>query len=115
MALTLHLSPDEEAKLAAAARDLGLDPAEWLKRVALNSLPASEKGLCDLDATLRLSQLQTGTALMPQVSTRELFAKWAAEDVRMTDEERDTQDRLWEEIERDLLENRGLHLRRAGE
>lgn len=115
MNVTLHLSPEEEAKLAAAAREQGLDPAEWLKKIALNSLPAPENGLSDLDAKLRLSQLQTGTPLMPDIPTRELFAKWAEEDARLTDEERDAQDRLWEEIERGLLENRGLRLRRPGE
>jgi hypothetical protein len=33
----------------------------------------------------------------------------------MSDEEREAEDRLWEDLEKSLLENRRLHLRRIGE
>lgn len=39
---------------------------------------------------------------MPDVSTQTLFEMWAEEDARMTNEERDAEDRLWEKIEEGL-------------
>ena len=40
---------------------------------------------------------------MPDRSTADLFAEWARGDAHMTDEERDAEDRLWEEIEKELI------------
>ncbi len=35
---------------------------------------------------------------MPDVPTSTLFARWAEEDARMTNEEREAEDRLWQDF-----------------
>jgi hypothetical protein len=41
-----------------------------------------------------------------ETPTQALFRKWAEEDARMSDEEKDAEDRLWAEIEKGIQENR---------
>ena len=67
-----------------------------------------------VDAKLHRWQQQDGAALMPEISTQTLFAQWAEEDARMTDAEREEEDRLWENMEKGLADNNGLELRRLG-
>lgn len=101
--------PDEEIRLSAAARRNGLAPEEWLKQIALESLPDVPDGNNDeIDSKLRQRQERDGTALAPDVPARTLFAQWAEEDAQMTDEEREAEDRLWKEIEEVLAANRGV-------
>ena len=57
-------------------------------------------------AKLRLWQEQDGTILMPEFSAHELFAKWAEEDELMTNEEREAEDRLWDDFQKGINENR---------
>jgi hypothetical protein len=79
----------------------------------LPPIPAADNDT--LDTKLRQWQEQDGIALMPDVPTQTLFAQWAEEDSQMTDEERETEDRLWEDIEKGLAQNSGvLQLRRLG-
>ena len=110
--MRIDLTPHEKEQIYAAAKQIGLRPAEFVKRTTLEHLstapPTSEE---TLDAKLRRWQEQDGIALMPDIPTATLFAQWAAEDALMTDEERDAEDRLWEEIEKGLSENAGLRLR----
>ena len=40
-----------------------------------------------------------------ETPTQALFRKWAEEDVRMTEEEKEAEDRLWEDIEKGMGEN----------
>jgi chromosome condensin MukBEF MukE localization factor len=73
-------------------------------------------------ALLRRWQAQDNTPVVAagpeprpgETTTEALFRKWNEEDARMTDEEREAEDRLWREVEDGLAENRGLRLRRAG-
>src|SRR5437016_2309509 len=100
MNLIIDLTPSEEARLAAAAKQIGLAPAELVKKLVEEHLPAVPAADEDaLDAKLRQWQEQDGTALMPDVPTEILFAQWAEEDTHMTDEEREAEDRLWEDLE----------------
>jgi hypothetical protein len=39
MTLTIELTPDEEARLSAAAREAGIDAAECARRLLVESLP----------------------------------------------------------------------------
>lgn len=55
---------------------------------------------------LRQWQEQDGKVLMPDVPIRTLFAQWAEEDARMTDAEREAEDRLWQDIEKGLNQTR---------
>ena len=113
MNLLIPFTTAEEERLIAAARRSGVVPGEFIKRLTLERLPSlSAYPEANLDAKLRLWQEQDGTSLLPEVSTRTLFAQWAEEDARMTAEEREAEDRLWEGVERGLDENRGLLFRR---
>ena len=103
MSLTIELTSTEEARLSSAAQRTGLSPADLVKKLLSEHLPAdSLTEESELDAKLRGWQEQDGVKLMPEVSAQSLFAKWAEEDASMTDEERDAEDRLWEKIEEGL-------------
>jgi len=117
MNLTIDLSPTEEARLSAAAKQRGLDAAGLVKRLVEQHLPAIQViDASDLEAKLRKWQEQDGTKLTPDVSTQSLFAEWAEEDRSMTDEEREAEDRLWDDLEQGLTgAGRTVHLRRLTE
>ena len=103
MYIDIPFTPSEEARLSAAARQTGLTPGEWIKRLALERLPTTSVDVEEeIDAKLRQWQEQDGVKLMPDIPARELFAQWAEKDARMTDEEREAEDRLWEDIEKSL-------------
>ena len=116
MDVVIAFDPNEEARLYAAARQTGLTPANLIKRLALEHMPAVPANAEEeLDAKLHAWQQQDGTPLMPNVPAQTLFAQWDAEDANMTEEERETEARLWEDIEKGLAENnRILQLRRIG-
>ena len=114
MNLTIDLTPYEEAQISAAAKQTGLAPAAFVKKLVQEHLPTvpAEDG-DELDAKLRKWQEQDGTKLMPDVPTQTLFAQWADEDAQMTDEEREAEDRLWKDLEQGLTDDsRVLALRR---
>ena len=69
MTLTIHLTPFEEARLAATARKEGLEPAELARKFVTERLPPPA-----LDET--------------EDPTLALFAQWDREDAEMTPEER---------------------------
>jgi hypothetical protein len=78
MTLTIELTPSEEALLAAAAQQEGVDPAELVRKLVIERLPPlAERGL-DEDPTLAL------------------FAQWEQEDAAMTPGEVAEENRLWE-------------------
>lgn len=116
MNLIIDLTPSEEAQLSAAAKQTGLAPAELVKKLVKEHLPAAPAtDEDDLDAKLRKWQEQDGTKLMPDVPTQTLFAQWAEEDAQMTDAEREAEDRLWKDLEKGLTENSHvLQLRQLG-
>ena len=114
MTVIIDLTPIEEAQLSAAAKETGLDPTEFVKKLVRDHLPVLPLDKTDnkvdyeveeLDARLRRWQEQDGASLMPDVSTQSLFAQWAAEDAQMSDEEREAEDRLWEDLEKGHAEN----------
>jgi hypothetical protein len=101
--MEIDLTPTEAARLSAAARQAGLQPAELLKRLALEHLadvtaPAEEA----LDARLRQGQEQDGKPLAPDVPAWTLLAQWAEEDASMTDAERGAEGHLWEAFQQSL-------------
>ena len=98
--MQIELTPAEEARLSAAAKQNGLTPAEFIKRLALEHLPPiSTTAEDEIDAKLSQWQEQDGKTLMPDVATQELFAQWAEEDAHMTPEEQAENDRIYAEIE----------------
>ena len=86
MTLTIDLTPAEEARLAAAARRTGAEPAEVMRKLVAEHLPPAPEG--EEDPTLAL------------------FAQWDAEDARMTPEEAAEEQRLWERFEGGVNETR---------
>jgi hypothetical protein len=101
--MRIDLTPTEEARLSAAARQTGLTPAELVKRLAFENLPDVPATADDaVDARLSQWQEQDGKTLTPEIPTRTLFAQWAEEDTHMTDAERGAEDHLWEELQRSI-------------
>ena len=82
MTLTIDLSPTEEALIAAAARQKGLEPAALVKALVAEHLPAPVH--------------------VPEDPTLALFAQWAQEDAQMTPEEVAEENRTWEEFKTNL-------------
>jgi hypothetical protein len=105
--MQIDLTPTEEARLTAAARQNGVTPAEFVKRLALEHLSAVPITTEDaVDARLRQWQEQDGRTLTPDVPTQTLFAQWATEDARMTEAEREAEGRLWESFQQGINETR---------
>jgi hypothetical protein len=106
MSLIIDLTPSEEERLSAIAQETGLDLAELVKKLVEERLPVVAAATDDdLDAKLRKWQQQEGTKLRPDIPTGTLFARWAQEDEQMTHEEREKEDRLWNELEKLLAES----------
>lgn len=82
MTLTINLSPTEEALLAAAARQKGLDPAVLAKALVTEHLPEP--------------------VTLSEDSTLALFAQWAQEDAQMTPEEIAEENRTWEQLKANI-------------
>src|SRR5438445_491108 len=80
MTLTIELNPDEELRLAAAARHAGVDPAELARRLVVEHLPSIMGSGDEEDPTLAL------------------FAQWEAEDAQMTPAEIEEARREFEEF-----------------
>jgi hypothetical protein len=101
--MQIDLTPTEEARLSAAARQTGLTPAELVKRLAFENLPDIPATADDaVDARLRQWQDQDGKTLSPDIPTRILFAQWAEEDAPMTEADREAEDQLWEEFQKNI-------------
>ena len=106
MSITIDLTPSEEAQLSEAAQKSGMAPSDLLRKLPKDYLPAvSGTNEDELSSLLRRLQEQDGTKLFPDVPAQTLFAQWAEEDAKMTDEEREAEDRLWEELEEVLVHN----------
>lgn len=82
MTLTIDLSPTEEALLASAARQKGLDPSAFAKQLVTEHLPLN--GSQSEDPTLAL------------------FAQWAQEDAQMTADEIAEENQTWEEFKSNI-------------
>ena len=84
MSLIIDLTPEEEARLRAAAANQGVEPAEVARRVLVEHLPALSHG----------------------ASTLELFAAWDAEDATDDPAELAARNREWEDLKSSLNANR---------
>jgi hypothetical protein len=88
MTLTIDLTPSEQARLAAAAPQEGILPAELARRLVSEHLPPPAEGKAGEDPTLAL------------------FAQWKRDDARMTPEEIEEEQRLWEQFVRGINQTR---------
>jgi hypothetical protein len=83
MTLTIHLTPSEEARLEAAAKQEGLGPAELARKLVIE----------------RLSHVEPGEEQDPTVA---LFARWDREGAAMTPEEIEEARREAEEFKQNI-------------
>src|SRR5579872_6077696 len=101
MNLTIDLTATEEAQISSAARHAGLAPAELVKQLVKEHLPAvATDHENDLDDTLETWQLREQLASNFNDTTQALFAQWAEEDEHLTDEQRQQNERVYAEIEK---------------
>jgi len=101
MNLTIDLTATEEAQISSAARHAGVAPAELVKQLVKEHLPAvATDHENDLDATIQEWQQRDRSASNSKDSTQALFAQWAEEDEQLTDEEREQNERVYAEIEK---------------
>jgi hypothetical protein len=84
MTLIPDFTPEDEARLAAAARERGMDPAEFARELLREHLPPQAPG----------------------EGTRALFALWDAEDATDDPEEVAARNREWEEFEANINQAR---------
>ena len=96
MSLVIDLTPAEEARISAAAKQIGIAPSEWVKKLVEANLPETSEER--LDSELRHPQEQNGT--VSDASTQAMFAQWAQEDAQLTEEERAENERIYAEIEK---------------
>lgn len=88
MTLTIDLTPEEEARLIAAARQKGVAPQECARQLLTEHLPSLALRRAEADPTLAL------------------FAQWEQEDARKSPEESADEERLWEAFEKGINETR---------
>ena len=88
MRLVIELTPEEEARLEAAAQQKGIAPQECARQLLTAHLP-------DL--------MPNGTQEDPTLA---IFAKWQQEDALKTPEEAADEERLWKEFEKGINETR---------
>lgn len=101
MNLTIDLTATEEAQISSAARHAGLAPAELVKQLVKEHLPAVDTDHeNDLGDTLETWQLREHVASNINDATQALFAQWAEEDEHLTDEQRQENERVYAEIEK---------------
>ena len=90
MTLKVELTPSEEARLAAVAREEGVSPAEFARKLLTERLPPAAVNGPEEDPTLAL------------------FRQWGEEDARRTPDEADNENRLWEEFEANVNATRQI-------
>jgi hypothetical protein len=86
MSLTIELSPDEQARLDAAAEQEGLAPAEFARKVLTDHLPP------------------LAVALQPEDPRLALFHQWEQEGTTRTPEEAARENDLWEQFQANVNE-----------
>ena len=84
----IELTASEAGRLATAAAQEGLDPAELARRLVTEHLPPVAPSRAEADPTLAL------------------FAQWNEEDRRMTTEEIEQEQHLWRQFEEEINETR---------
>jgi hypothetical protein len=88
MSLTVELSPDEQARFAAAAKREVLSPAELARKVLTNHLPPKVPEPQRKDPTLALLE------------------QWAEEDAGRTPEEAAQENELWDQFQANVNASR---------
>jgi len=107
MNLVINLTPIEEARLSSEAKQSGLEASELAENLVRQHLESGPVPTTDMIlAKLHQWQEETGTVTSPSISAHDLFAQWDEEDAQMTDEEREAEDRLWQDVQNGMNETR---------
>ena len=110
--MNIALPPEMEKKITRLAQEAGTSVGGYLSSV-VSRLPEPKLGddpQETIAAKLRQWQTDDGSALLPNASAKELFARWKGEDAQSSDEERRKEYALWTEIEKSLQNQQGLTL-----
>jgi hypothetical protein len=89
----IELSPDEQARLAAAAKREGMTPAELARKVLTDHLPPPVE------------------EPQPEDPTLALFRQWEQEGTAHSPEEAARENELWEQFQANLNETRAARRR----
>jgi len=96
MTLTIDLTPNEEARIEASARQYGIAPVDVVKKLVNEHLPQ----VTPVRALLTQWQQQYGLPSRPDgkvhSSFQDLLRQWEEEDSQLTPEEVAAQSRLWD-------------------
>jgi hypothetical protein len=113
MSIIVNLTSTEEARLFDAATQVGLAPEELVRKLVSEHLPAMDemrrriREWQEQDHTPTLAPATIRPGLTPSAA---LFQQWAEEDAQKTDEEIAADDRLWQDYQEGINEER----RKAG-
>ena len=119
--MSLDVSPEIENMVRQRAAAEGVSINDLLARTfAPEKEPPVSEPIERVQQLLARWQAEDHTPIVPpmptqsrETPTQALFRKWEEEDAHMTEEEKEAEDRLWEDIEKGIDENRGkLLLRR---
>jgi hypothetical protein len=99
MDLTLRLSSEYEDLLEQEARREGITPDALAARIVERQLaPLASDPVARMHARLRAWQEKDGVRLFPDTPASALFARWDEESAGMTDEERECEERIWDDV-----------------
>lgn len=119
--MTLEIAPDVAREIRENAAREGVSESDYLARLMQSArlTPTDNFAVASADPAARVRALLTklqeadGMPFAPTIPAKTLFAQWDAEDANMTDEEREAEDRIWENYMQRLNETRatfGLRL-----
>lgn len=114
--MSLDLSPELESAVRERAAAEGVSVNDLLERtfaIGRQETPPVHNPRAHVQSLLDKWRATDSTPAMPTILTRPsetptqaLFRRWNEEDKLMTDEQKDEEDKLWEDIEKGLKENR---------
>ena len=114
--MSLDLSPELESAVRERAAAEGVSVIDLLARtfaIDHQETPPKHDPRAHVQSLLDKWRATDSTPVMPPIPTRPgetptqaLFRRWKEEDLLMTDEQKDEEDKLWEDIEKGLKENR---------
>ena len=107
MSILVTLTPHEETLLAQKAAETGLATAQFVENLVRTHLTSEPIPSADrIRAKLRQWQGETGTEIVSVMSVHELFAQWAEEDAQKTDAEIAADEKLWQEYQQGIDDER---------
>ncbi len=108
MNVLINLTPAEEAQLSDAATQSGLALQAFITQLVRERLPAADPAQ-EMRRRLRAWQKEDNTSRTYPVPARSgltptaaLFAQWEEEDAKMTDAEREADERLWADFQQGI-------------